>query len=333
MTVEMEGSAHVDVDASIKPVTIGAGGKRQLPMGFGGSWFIPYSARGEEDANLKAAMDAAYASGIRHFDTGARYGGGHSEELYAQFMKGRREEIYLASKSDTAAMTADAMAAEVDGSLGRLRTDYIDLYYIHWPKAGRDMRPTMEGLERVRRQGKVRAVGVSNFSVEQMRQVQDVGTIDAHQLGYNLLWRYAEDEVIPFCTEHEIAVVTYSSIAHGILTGKFGRTPDLAAGDQRHRILPFRADIWPHVYDGVEKLKVIAAELDRPLMHLAIRWILSRPGITSVIVGARNRVQSEGNALALAGAIPRDAFERMTAISDEIVAHVPNAGNLFNHYP
>jgi myo-inositol catabolism protein IolS len=230
-------------------------------------------------------------------------------------------------------MTAAAMLAEVDGSLRRLRTDYIDLYYIHWPKAGRDMRPTMEGLEVARRQGKVRAVGVSNFSVAQMREVQEVGTIDAHQLGYNLLWRYAEDDVIPFCRDRKIAVVVYSPLAHGILTGKFPRHPDLPVRDQRHTILPFRADIWRHVFDGVEKMKEIAAKLDRPLMHLALRWILARPGITVVVYGARNRVQSEANALALAGTIPIDVFARMTEISDEIVAHVPDAGNLFNHYP
>jgi len=302
-------------------------------MGFGGSWFVPYSAASQEDANLRAAMDAAYESGIRHFDTGARYGGGHSEELYAGFLAGRRDQVFLASKSDTKEMTAAAMLAEVDGSLRRLKTDYIDLYYIHWPKAGRDMRPTMEGLETARRQGKVRAVGVSNFSVAQMREVQEVGTIDTHQLGYNLLWRYAEDDVIPFCREEKIAVVAYSPLAHGILTGKFPRYPDLPARDQRHAILPFRADIWPHVYDGVEKLKAIAAGLGLPLMHLALRWILARPGITLVVFGARNRAQSEANAAALAATIPHDLFVRMTGISDEVVAHVPNAGNLFNHYP
>lgn len=321
------------VDPSIRPVSISPGGKSQLPIGFGGSWFVPYSTPGEEDGNLLAAMGAAYEAGVRHFDTAAGYGNGHSEVLYGKFLTGRRDEVYLASKSDSDEMTAAAMLTEVDGSLRRLGTDYIDLYYIHWPKSGRDMRPTMEGLERARRQGKVRAVGVSNFSVEQMRQVQDVGAIDAHQLGYNLIWRYAEQEVIPFCREQSIAVVTYSSIAHGILTGKFGAVPDLAPGDQRHTILPFRADIWPHVYDGVEKLKSVAAELDRPLMHLAIRWILTRSGVTSVVVGARNRAQCEANLGALSGTIPDEAFERMTAISDEIVAHVPNAGNLFNHFP
>jgi myo-inositol catabolism protein IolS len=325
----MPDHAAPNVDPSIKPVTIGPRRKPQLPMGFGGSWYVPYSSPGEEDKNLLGAMQAAYDSGVRHFDTGAGYGGGHSEELYGQFMKGQREEIFLASKIDPAEGTAEAMLAEIDNSLRRLQTDFIDLYYIHWPHS-RDMRPTMEGLEQARRQGKIGAVGVSNFSVGQMQQVQEAGTIDAHQLGYNLLWRYAEDDVIPFCAEHKIAVVAYSALAHGILTGKFARDPGLSPTDQRNRILPFRADIWPHVYAGVEKLKAIAAEFERPLMHLAIRWILTQPGITSVVFGARNGEQSRANTEALAGSIPAEVFARMTAISDEIVAHVPNAGNLFN---
>ncbi len=320
------------VDPSIKPVKIGASAP-QLPLAFGGSWFVPYSEPGEEDARLLGAIKAAYDGGVRHFDTAGGYGNGHSEEIYARFLQGRRGEIFLASKSNPDDTSAAAMTAEIDASLQRLKTDYIDLYYIHWPRTGHDMRPRMEALEAARDAGKIRATGVSNFSVEQMREVQEVGTIDAHQLGYNLLWRYAEDDLIPFCREHDIAVVTYSSLAHGILTGKFARDPGLREGDQRNRILPFRADIWPHVYEGVEKLKVIAAEFDRPLMHLAIRWNLARPGITSVVVGARNEAQADANVQALAGAIPTEVFDRMTAISDEIVRHVPNEGNLFNHHP
>lgn len=320
------------VDPAIRPVRIGQFGG-QLPLGFGGSWFVPYSAPGEEDARLLGAIEASFDAGVRHFDTGAGYGDGHSEEIYGRFLKGRRAEVFLASKSNPEETTAAAMTAEIDASLRRLDTDHIDLYYIHWPRSGHDMRPRMEALEKARSAGKIRATGVSNFSVDLMRQVQEVGRIDAHQLGYNLLWRYAEDDLIPYCAEHGIAVVTYSTLAHGILTGKFGRDPGLREGDQRHTILPFRADIWPHVHAGVEKLKAVAAELDRPLMHLAIRWNLQRPGITSVIAGARNKAQAEANARALSGAIPDDAFDRMTAISDEIVGHVPNEGNLFNHHP
>lgn len=321
------------ITSPLRPVTIGRSAKPQLPLGLGGSWFVPYSAPGQADQDLLDAMTACYEDGLRHFDTAAGYGGGHSEELYGRFLKGRRADVFLASKADPNETTAAAMLAEIEGSLRRLDTDFIDLYYIHWPRTGRDMRPLVEGLETARRQGKIGAIAVSNFSIEQMRQVQEVGTIAAHQLGYNLLWRYPDDEVIPFCRQHGIAVITYSSLAHGILTGKFGPKLDLDAADQRNRILPFRADIWPHVSAGVERLKTIAAGLDRPLMHLAIRWILQRPGVTMAIIGARNAEQARANVAALEGEISAEIFARVTAISDEIVKHVPNEGNLFNHHP
>jgi aryl-alcohol dehydrogenase-like predicted oxidoreductase len=248
-------------------------------------------------------------------------------------VQGKRDSVFLASKSDTPELTSPAMLEQVEGSLKRLNVDSIDLYYIHWPRAGRDMRPTMEGLELARRQGKIAAIGVSNFGVAQMQQVTEVGTVQAHQLGYNLLWRYAEQDVIPYCLQNGIAVIAYSALAHGILTGKFGRDPGLTPGDQRHTILPFRADIWPHVYAGVEELRLLAAETGVPLSTLAVRWILNRPHVNSVVVGARNREQSAANVAILAPSIPAHAFERMTAISDGIAAHVPDVGNLFNHYP
>ena len=119
------------------------------------------------------------------------------------------------------------MTAEIDASLRRLRTDTIDLYYIHWPRTGADMRPRMEALEAARAAGQNPRRRRQQLSVLQMRELQEVGRIDAHQLGYNLIWRYAEDDLIPFCREHDIAVVTYSALAHGILTAKFGPKPDL----------------------------------------------------------------------------------------------------------
>jgi len=241
--------------------------------------------------------------------------------------------VFLASKAHTDELTATAIIGEVEGSLKRLNVDAVDLYYIHWPRAGRDMRPLMEGLERLRAAGKVGAVGVSNFTVGQMQQVAEVGSIDAHQLGYNLLWRYAEDTVIPYCRQNGIAVIAYSALAHGILTGKFSRDLQLQPGDQRHTILPFRASIWPHVHASVEQLKQLATEFGLPLSNLAVRWILSRPGIDTVVVGARNRQQSEENVAALVPTISPGVFDRITAISDEITGHVPDVGNLFNHYP
>lgn len=322
-------SLPAGIDPAVRPVTLGASREALLPMALGGSWY----ATAVGDADLTGAMEAAYEGGIRHFDTAAGYGDGRSEEVLGRFLAGRRETVFLASKANPPELTAAAMLAMVEHSLARLSTDCIDLYYIHWPLAGRDMRPVMEGLELARRQGKIAAIGVSNFSVAQMKQVEEVGPIAAHQLGYNLLWRHTEKEIIPYCRRQGIAVIAYSALAHGILTGKYGPTPDIAPGDQRHTILPFRADIWPHVFAGVEKLKSAAADISLPLSTLAIRWLLERPGIASVVVGARNRRQSEANLASLAPAIPASAFAAATAISDEIAVHVPDVGNLFNHYP
>ena len=221
----------------------------------------------------------------------------------------------------------------MEKSLERLQTDAIDLYYIHWPRQGKDPRPMMEGLELARSQGMIHSIGVSNFSVEQMQQVEEVGKIDAHQLCYNLLWRFAEGDVIPYCREKQISIVTYSSIAQGVLTGRFPRDPHLRANDQRAATVHFDENVWPHVYTGVEQLKLLAQNVDRPLVHLAIRWALHQPGITTVVVGARTPQQVADNAKALAGEIPPQVFEQMTAISNEVIPHVPDTGNPYRYHP
>lgn len=318
---------EVQLGPLVRPSKLGGG--RLLPLVLGGSWYD----RSVDDSNLRAAMAAAYENGIRQFDTGARYSGGHSEELVGEFIRDKRAEIFLSSKSDTKELTAEAMLAEVEGSLRRLGVDRIDLYYIHWPRAGRDMRPTMEGLVRAQQAGKVGAIGVSNFNVAQMQQVEEVAPIVAHQLGYNLLWRHRENDVIAYCQKQGIAVVAYSALAHGILTGRFGRDPQLAPGDQRHTILPFRPDLWPDVYAAVEELKAVAADAGVPLATLAVRWLLAQPNVDSVVIGARNGAQATANAKVLEPSIPPAVLEKVSAISDRISARIPDVGNLFDHYP
>ncbi len=320
----------------METIRIGPVDKPQARLALGCWSFGPEQWTGQQDANLLGAMQAALDHGITHFDTAVDYGNGYSEALIGRFIQAdpsRRDRIFLASKVNPAELTADYILAAVDESLARLQTDYIDLYYIHWPRTGADMRPLMEGLEAARAQGKIGAIGVSNFSVEQMEHVAEVGTIDAHQLGYNLFWRYKEQDVIPYCVAHNIAVVTYSSIAHGILSGRFTRELNLPEGDQRRDILLFREDVWPHVYAAVEELKALAAECGHPLVHLAIRWVLEQPMVTSVLVGARDARQVEQNAAALAAEVPAWVFERMTAISDRTHAQIPNLGNVFGYYP
>lgn len=314
-------------------VQIGRSKKRLLPLGVGGSFYGLDHGSQQGEADILDAFEAALEKGLTHFDTATGYGGGYSERLMGRFMADRRDGIFLASKAHMDDLSAQAMIAAIDASRARLQTDYIDLYYLHWPRTGKDMRRWMEGLETARQQGKIRAVGVSNFTVEQMQSLAEVGRIDAYQLGYNLLWRFSEKDVLSYCVKHDIDVVVYSALAHGILSGKYGRTLDFAPGDQRWRITLFRADVWPQVYEGVEAFKQLAAREGIPLAHLALRWLLRQPGVKSVLVSAKNRQQVLDNRQALDVDIPDEVMKKLTALSDQVMQSVPDEGNPFSYHP
>ena len=297
-----------------------------------GCWALGGTDWGEQsDTDSIDAIKAAYEYGINHFDTAQAYGKGHSEELLGRALKGVRDKVFIASKM----MFSPKMKVEasIQASLRRLKTDYIDLFYIHWPKRNADLEGMMEGLLEAKEKGLISGIGVSNFSVEQMKQVGSVGKIDAHQICYNLLWRSAESELIPYCHQNGISVITYSSIAQGILTGKFEREIDFAEGDHRKRTVLFENDVWPYVYECVGQLKGVAEETKRSLRDLAIRWVLSRPGISVALVGARNSFQVEQNVKAMAGLIDESVFDRLTCISKSFSKYIPDTGNVFRWYP
>lgn len=322
--------------AEISRVQIGQGTIPHLPLGFGGWSFGSEQWTGKQDANLLSAMTSALEHGISHFDTATGYGGGYSEKLIGRFIAAeasRRECVFLASKFQSDEISAHVMLNAVDASRDRLQTDVIDLYYIHWPRSNKDMRPWMEGLERARALGKIRAIGVSNLSISQMEQLSEVGRIDAHQLLYNLLWRFNERDIIPYCRSQGIAVVTYSSIAHGILAGSYARELDIPAGDQRRDILLFRTDIWPRIYEIVEDLKQVAKRAERPLIHLAIRWLLHQQGVKAVIVGAVDAQQAISNSASLQDDIADDIFDELTTISQRAITHIPDVGNPYGYHP
>ena len=306
--------------------------KELCPLALGGDYFgsDPW---GKQRAELRAALETALEKGINHFDTASDYGDGQSERFLGEFFAGRREQVCIASKVSLDEMNANLMLNRIDQSLNRLKTDVIDIYYIHWPRKGKDLRPLMEGLERARHQGKIRAVGVSNFSVTQMKQISEVGKINVHQLGYNLFWRVAEKEIIPYCREQNIAVVTYSTIAQGILTGKFLHRLNIDPDDRRTDAVYFNESIWPYVYEGIEQLKELAKQVECPLTHLAIRWVLNQSSINTVIVGGHRPAQVEENIAALRDDLPAQIFEQMTEISDTVIQHIPDMTNMYGYYP
>jgi aryl-alcohol dehydrogenase-like predicted oxidoreductase len=318
-------------------VHIGRSPKTHLRLGMGGSFYGLDHANRQGEADILAAMQTALEHSITHFDTASGYGGdGYSERLIGRFMAAdpaRRERIFLASKFASDDISAAAMLKAIDASRERLQTDMIDLYYIHWPRTGKDLRPLMDGLETARQQGKIQTIGVSNFSVEQMEQIAQAGRIDAHQLGYNLLWRYDEQDIIPYCVEHNISVVVYSALAHGILAGKYARQLDFVRGDQRWSITLFRQDVWPQVYEAVEDMKQLSSRAGYPLSHLALRWLLQRSGITSVLISAKNPQQALANIEALKPDILASVFDELTGISDRVMPFIPDEGNPFGYHP
>ncbi len=282
---------------------------------------------GQSEKAAFEVMEAAIDNGIHHFDTAQAYG--VSEKLLGNFLKDKRDDIFLASKVYTTGGAKRAWEV-LHRSLDALQTDFIDLYYLHWPIEGSDNIEQVEALFQAREQGLIGAVGLSNFSVSQLEKLADLGNVDFLQVGYNLLWRRVEDTVLPWCRENGIRVVTYSSLGQGILTGKFPLNPEFPKGDHRaDHVLHFRPEIWPHVYDAVEELKLIAAETQQPLGKLALRWLTLQPGVSSVLVGARDRQQVLDNSRALEGAVDDRVLDRMTEVSDRLMPKLPQAPNIF----
>jgi aryl-alcohol dehydrogenase-like predicted oxidoreductase len=166
-----------------------------------------------------------------------------------------------------------------------------------------------------------------------MQEVMKAGKIDVCQVCWNLLWRREERELIPFCHANNIRLVTYSSLAEGILTGKFPARIDFAPGDHRKYTVLFDEKLWPRIHAAVDEMKLVAADAHRPLGHCAIRWLTAKKDVDTVLVGARNAAQVAENAAAETGEIDESVFSRLTEISDRLLPDIPDAGNIFKWYP
>ena len=193
---------------------------------------------GIEDAETVKAIRAAYEGGITTIDTAEVYGEGHSERIVAEALSDVRDRVVYASKVFANHLKHDLVIEACDRSLKNLSTDYIDLYQIHWPSGsfGSEVVPieeTMRALNKLEEDGKIRAIGVSNFSVAQLKEARQYGQIESVQPPYSLFWRTIEKELQPYCVEQNISIISYSSLAQGFLTGKFGFEHEFTEGDHR----------------------------------------------------------------------------------------------------
>lgn len=274
-----------------------------------------------DESEAIRAVHRALDLGVNHFDTAEGYGRGHSEELLGKALKGRRSEALICTKAGGSYHQADTMPDGLNASLKRLSTDYVDLYYLHWPNRNTPFAETMGALERLKEQGKIRAIGVSNFGPLDLADMLQHGTPAANQLPYNLFWRTIEFEIVPKCVEADIGIVCYSPLAQGLLTGRYRSKADIPSGTNRARTRLYQDEVLDVAFPALEELRKISDELGATPAQVSLAWLISKPGVTCVIPGARDRKQLENNVGAGELKLDQDMIKRLDELSQPLKDH------------
>ena len=283
---------------------------------------------GIDDNETAKAMRSAFEAGTTTFDTAEAYGDGHSERILGKALADVRDQVVYATKVFANHLKYDQVIRACEGSLKNLQTDYIDLYQIHWPAGsfGTQKVPveeTMRALDDLIQQGKIRAIGVSNFSRAQLEEASQYGRIDSLQPPYSLFWRQVENDAMPYCTENNITVLAYSSMAQGLLTGRFGPDHQYAKGDHRTKGKLFQPDNYARVQEALSQLRPIAEKRNITMGQLALAWITAQPN-TCAIAGARNADQAVQNARAGEIKLDADVVKEMDAIGRTVTDFLDN---------
>jgi aryl-alcohol dehydrogenase-like predicted oxidoreductase len=279
------------------------------PIGFGawaiggGGWEFAWGS--QDDSDSIAAIREALSAGVNWIDTAAVYGLGHSEEVVARALHGMSNRPYVFTKCSMVwderrqighSLKADSVRRECEASLRRLRVDAIDLYQVHWPDPDDEIEEGWATLAALKREGKVRHIGVSNFNVAQMRRAQAIAPITSLQPRYSLLHREVEAEILPFCDRENIGVIAYSPMASGLLTGAMTRQriAGLPDDDWRKRHPDFREPQLSRNLKLVSLLQNIGKRHGHTPAEVAVAWVLSNAAVTGAIEGARRPDQVRG---------------------------------------
>ncbi|MGA8042042.1 MAG: aldo/keto reductase [Terracidiphilus sp.] len=302
------------------------------PIGFGawaiggGNWEFAWGP--QDDSESIAAIHRALDHGINWIDTAAIYGLGHSEEMVAKALKTTSHKPLVFTKCSMRwhadrtihrSLKADSVREELENSLRRLNVDTIDLYQIHWPNPEAEIEEGWETLARLREQGKIRWIGVSNFNVEQMKRVQKIAPITSLQPPYSMLRRAIEEEILPFAQANNIGVINYSPMVSGLLTGKMTaeRVATFPADDWRKRAVEFNEPRLSRNLKLVELLREIGAPHMVEPGVVAVAWTLRHPAITAAIVGGRSAQQVDGVVAALTFRLSDAEFAQINAFLAE----------------
>jgi aryl-alcohol dehydrogenase-like predicted oxidoreductase len=294
---------------SLETRQLGKSDLRLTPIGFGawaiggGNWDFGWGP--QDDQESVGAILRALEGGVNWIDTAAIYGLGHSEEIVAKALAAtsKKPNVFTkcsmrwdANRKIYRSLKKDSLREEVENSLRRLQVDVIDLYQIHWPDPEAEIEEGWETLARIKEEGKVRYIGVSNFNVEQMKRALKIAPITSLQPPYSLVNPAVEKEILPFCKAHNIGVINYSPMASGLLTGKMTaeRIAAMPSDDWRRRAPQFKEPKLSRNLKLVELLRKIGDAHKVQPGVVAIAWTLRNPAVTAAIVGARRADQVEG---------------------------------------
>lgn len=280
----------------------------------------------QKDSDSIQTIHTAIDLGINFFDTAELYGNGRSEEVLGKALSGQREDLVIGTKVNSEHLSRPKLIRACEASLRRLRTDYIDLYHIHYANPEVPISETLETLEELQDKGKIRAIGVSNFGQQDLQELLTYGQVEVNQLPYSLLWRASEYEIIPICRQKDIAITCYSPLAQGLLTGKFHSAEEVPEERARTRHFSGERPMARHGEEGVESqtfstvqaIRSLSKQTGTPMAEMALGWLLTREGVASVISGARNPEQVRQNAHAADIKLSSDVVTRLTNITEEL---------------
>ncbi len=299
-----------------------------------GCWpFAGGKVWGHQDDDVSVAtVHAALDVGINFFDTAEGYENGHSERVLGRGLEGRRSEAVIASKVSGGHLSAEGIMAACEQSLINLRTDYMDLYQIHWPNWKIPIDETMKALEALRDQGKVRAIGVCNFGPKDLSDLLTVGTIVTNQLPYSLLWRVIERDIQPLCVQNNIGLICYSPLMQGLLTGRYQSADEVPVGLARTRLYSKDRPMSGHeepgceteVFDAIAKIRKIADEVGKPMATVALAWVRQQAGVTSLLVGARSPDELQWNLPAVDLTLSDDVIQQLSEATEPVKERLGN---------
>lgn len=304
-----------------------------------GAWAIggggyKYGWGPQEDQDSIATIRRAVELGINWIDTAPVYGGGHSERVVGQAIKGIRDKVFISTKCGVKMaenqedllfnLKKENIRSEVEASLKNLNTDVIDLYQIHIPVPEEDLEEAWNTLAELKKEGKIRFPGVSNFTVELLQQIQAIHQVAFIQPEYSIPEPSIEDGMLDYCAKNNIGIISYSPMYRGLLTGKFTkeRAESLPQDDNRLTLDNFHEPFLSENLKLVEKLRPIAERNNKTLPQLAIAWVLRRSEVTAAIVGARKPSQIEQTAPAGDWVLSEKYKKELDKILNEHYAHL-----------